>query len=82
MEKTNSKNKRNERSPPQGPSGARWGKGHFIRKFFLYLIRRGGVPSGAAALIANVREETDLIFDAGPHEGIQTLLFPFPQTLL
>jgi hypothetical protein len=39
--------------PSQGLSEARWVMEAFILEFLLLLIRRGGVPSGAAAFIMN-----------------------------
>jgi hypothetical protein len=39
-------------TPPQGPP-RHGGAGNFSFEFFLLLIRRGGDPSGAAAIIVN-----------------------------
>jgi len=46
-------NRRYEGSPPQGPSKARRGSSVFFKKCSRLLIRRGDVPSGAAAFITH-----------------------------
>jgi hypothetical protein len=43
-----------EGHPPQGLSEARRVMGASILKFLLFLIRRGGAPSGAAAFILHL----------------------------